>query len=157
MDVYDLASANNLKNIDLIFVNQVLLIASPKPDVAPTPDIKDGKEIIVDISMQKAFAFEDGKLLKTFIVATGLSAFPTVIGPYQVQSKYEDAPMSGPGYYLPHVPWIMYFHKGYALHGAPWNNNLGTPGSHGCVNMSVEDAHWLFDWTPLGTKVLTIP
>jgi len=55
--------------------------------------------------------------------------------------------MSGPGYYLPNVPYVMYFYKGYSLHGTYWHNNFGTPMSHGCVNMRTEEAKWLFEWT----------
>jgi lipoprotein-anchoring transpeptidase ErfK/SrfK len=47
----------------------------------------------------------------------------------------------------------MYFYEDYALHGAYWHNNFGTPMSHGCVNMNVADAGWIFDWAPVGTLV----
>ena len=45
------------------------------------------------------------------------------------------------------VPWTMYFYESYALHGAFWHDGFGRVRSHGCVNLSPEDAHWLFDWT----------
>jgi lipoprotein-anchoring transpeptidase ErfK/SrfK len=47
----------------------------------------------------------------------------------------------------------MYFYKGYGLHGTYWHNNFGTPMSHGCVNLSIPDAEWLYYWAPLGTSV----
>ena len=43
--------------------------------------------------------------------------------------------MSGPGYYLPGVPYVMYFYQGYGLHGTYWHDNFGQPMSHGCVNL----------------------
>jgi lipoprotein-anchoring transpeptidase ErfK/SrfK len=52
------------------------------------------------------------------------------------------------------VPWVQYFEKGFALHAAYWHDVFGMARSHGCVNLSPIDAHWLFAWTeppmPLG-------
>ena len=62
--------------------------------------------------------------------------------------------MSGPGYSLPNVEWVSYFVKSYAIHGTYWHNNFGTPMSHGCVNMRVREAKWLFNWAPKGTRVI---
>ena len=62
--------------------------------------------------------------------------------------------MSGPGYNLPNVPWTMYFHGGYAIHGTYWHNNFGRPMSHGCVNMKTPEAKILFQWAPKGTLVV---
>ena len=45
------------------------------------------------------------------------------------------------------VPFVQYFTEGYALHAAYWHDEFGTPQSHGCVNLSPNDAAWLFDWT----------
>jgi lipoprotein-anchoring transpeptidase ErfK/SrfK len=45
------------------------------------------------------------------------------------------------------VPYIQYFHKGYALHGAYWHDDFGKVRSHGCVNLAPRDAAWLFEWT----------
>ena len=61
--------------------------------------------------------------------------------------------MSGPGYYLPDVPYVMYFYDGYGLHGTYWHSNFGTPMSHGCVNLSIPDAEWLYNWADVGTLV----
>ena len=56
-------------------------------------------------------------------------------------------------YYLDNVPWTMYFDKARALHGAYWRTRFGYPQSHGCVNLSVGDAHWLFNWAHEGDYV----
>lgn len=45
------------------------------------------------------------------------------------------------------VPYIQYFAQGYALHAAYWHDVFGTPRSHGCINLSPVDAHFLFGWT----------
>jgi lipoprotein-anchoring transpeptidase ErfK/SrfK len=47
----------------------------------------------------------------------------------------------------------MYFYKGYGLHGTYWHSNFGTPMSHGCVNLTIPDAQWLYNWASVGTLV----
>jgi lipoprotein-anchoring transpeptidase ErfK/SrfK len=57
------------------------------------------------------------------------------------------------GYYnLEEVPWTLYFYSGYALHGAYWHDAFGNPRSHGCVNLSLYDAWWIFKWSEPGGK-----
>jgi len=77
-----------------------------------------------------------------------------VVGYYQVYVKYESTTMSGPGYYLPGVPYTMYFYKGYGIHGTYWHDNFGTPMSHGCVNMRTDEANWVFERSRIGTWVI---
>ncbi|OQA18217.1 MAG: putative L,D-transpeptidase YciB precursor [Chloroflexi bacterium ADurb.Bin360] len=78
-----------------------------------------------------------------------------MVGTFSIYVKYLATPMSGPGYYLPNVPHTMYFYRGYAIHGAYWHNNFGTPMSHGCVNLSLPDAEWFYNFAPVGTKVVS--
>jgi lipoprotein-anchoring transpeptidase ErfK/SrfK len=53
---------------------------------------------------------------------------------------------------------VLYFTaSGHALHGTYWHNNFGMPMSHGCVNLPLDVAAWLYDWAPIGTRVLIIP
>ena len=61
--------------------------------------------------------------------------------------------MSGPGYYLPDVPYVMYFYQSYGLHGTYWHSNFGQPMSHGCVNLPTPEAEWFFNWAEVGTPV----
>ena len=109
--------------------------------------------IDVDLTNQAVYAYEGDVMVNSFIVSTGTWLTPTVVGQYKIYVKYRSAKMSGPGYYLPNVPYIMYFHKGYGLHGTYWHNNFGTPMSHGCVNLRTDDAAWLYDWASVGTVV----
>ncbi len=76
-----------------------------------------------------------------------------VTGLFHVYVKYRYANMTGPGYNLPNVPYVMYFYKDYGLHGTYWHNNFGHPMSHGCVNFRTEDAGWLYNWASVGTPV----
>jgi lipoprotein-anchoring transpeptidase ErfK/SrfK len=109
--------------------------------------------IDVNLSEQRLYAYEGDTLVNSFIVSTGTWQTPTVTGSYKIWIKLRSAAMSGPGYYLPDVPYIMYFYKDYGLHGTYWHNNFGTPMSHGCVNLSIPDAEWVYNFTQVGTVV----
>ena len=95
----------------------------------------------------------NGALLRSTLSSTGLPGTPTVTGDFNIYVKHVSAPMSGPGYYLPGVPYIMYFYKGYGLHGTYWHSNFGQPMSRGCVNLPTPEAEWYFNWAEVGTPV----
>lgn len=107
----------------------------------------------VDLSDQRMYAYEGDTLVRTFVVSTGTWQTPTVTGRFKVWVKLKSAPMSGPGYYLPDVPYIMYFYGDYGIHGTYWHNNFGVPMSHGCVNLSIPDAEWAYNFASVGTVV----
>jgi len=109
--------------------------------------------IEVDLSEQKTYAWAGEQLQNSFVVSTGTWLTPTVIGTFRIYVKYISQDMWGADYYLPGVPYVMYFYEGYALHGTFWHNNFGTPMSHGCVNFSPADAEWLFNFADVGTQV----
>jgi lipoprotein-anchoring transpeptidase ErfK/SrfK len=113
----------------------------------------DGRWIDVDLTNQITYAYEGNDIVNSFMVSTGTWLHPTITGQYYIYVKYEYADMSGPGYYLPNVPYVMYFYSGYSLHGTYWHNNFGTPMSHGCINLSIPDAEWLYYWADIGTLV----
>jgi lipoprotein-anchoring transpeptidase ErfK/SrfK len=92
-------------------------------------------------------------LLNSFLVSTGTWATPTVTGTFKIWHKTQLQAMSGPGYYLPNVPFVMYFFEDYGFHGTYWHNNFGTPMSHGCVNLTIPDSEWLYNWASYGTTV----
>ena len=113
--------------------------------------------IDVNLSTQSLNAFEGDSLVYSALVSSGLPSFPTVTGQFRTWIKYESQTMDGRllgyDYYLEGVPYVMYFYEDYAIHGAYWHNNFGHPMSHGCVNVSIPDSQWLFNWAPLGTLV----
>lgn len=160
-----IARANNLQNPNQIYAGQQLVIPAqddpagtyfvPTGGVpsAPAPTITTGKQIIVNLSDQRIYAYENGVLMRAVTVSTGLPGTPTVTGDYRVYWKLNSQTMSGPGYYLPGVPWVMYFYQGYAIHGTYWHNNFGQPMSHGCVNLPTPEAQWFFNWAEVGTPV----
>jgi lipoprotein-anchoring transpeptidase ErfK/SrfK len=109
--------------------------------------------IDVDLSQQMLYAYEGNTIVASFLVSTGVPQFPTVTGQYHIYIKLVSTLMAGDGYYLPDVPYTMYFYKGYGIHGTYWHNNFGHPMSHGCVNMYTPDAEWMFYWASVGTLV----
>ncbi|HEX7974498.1 MAG TPA: L,D-transpeptidase family protein [Anaerolineales bacterium] len=137
---------------------------TPKPVVEQPPAVvrpdgvgPDEHWVDVDLSQQRSYAYVGDTLVNSFVVSTGTWQHPTVTGQYRIYVKYRYADMTGPGYYLPNVPYVMYFYQGYGLHGTYWHHNFGTPMSHGCVNYTIADAGWLFDFTSVGTVVNVHP
>lgn len=165
-----LAYVNDLPSIDTIYVGQTLTLPDgtevipDKPSQPETPPLTgtggpdsvwmgEGKHIVVVLSEQTTYAYENGNLLGQFLSSTGLPGTPTVTGDYAIYLKLDSQRMVGPDYDLPGVPWVMYFYQGYGLHGTYWHNNFGHPMSHGCVNLRTGDAAWLYSWAPIGTPV----
>ena len=131
---------------------------TPRPTNTPVPvvvPVEGDNERWIDIvlSEQRLYAYEGDTVVRSFVVSTGLPNTPTPVGRYAVWIKLRYDDMSGPGYYLPDVPYTMYFYKDYGIHGTYWHNNFGTPMSHGCVNMITEEAGWLYDWSHVGIIV----
>ncbi|MEN8172623.1 MAG: L,D-transpeptidase family protein [Chloroflexota bacterium] len=132
--------------------------AVPPTPVVKIPGLPPGVQlgerwIDIDLSKQRLYAYQGKNVVKSFIVSTGTWATPTVTGVFRVYVKYRFTVMAGPGYYLPNVPYTMYFYRGYGIHGTYWHNNFGTPMSHGCVNMITSEAGWIFNWSTVGTVV----
>lgn len=157
----ELLIANGLPHANFIWVGQRLRIYKPEPAAAPAPQVNpivaapaDGYRYIeVNLTNQTLTAWQGDAAVLHTSVSTGTSATPTVTGRFSVGTKYTAQHMSGPGYSLPGVPWVMYFYGGYAIHGTYWHNNFGTPMSHGCVNMRTDEAAFLYNWAPPGTEV----
>ena len=109
--------------------------------------------IDVSLSKQRLYAYEGNTIVRSFLVSTGVSQFPTVTGQYHIYVKFRYADMHGADYFLPNVPYTMYFYKSYGIHGTYWHHNFGHPMSHGCVNMYTPDAEWVYNWASVGTLV----
>ena len=129
----------------------------PAPPVIPPPaepeEIDEERWIDVDLSEQTLTAYENGVAVHTMLISSGLPATPTPTGQFRIWIKFRYDDMSGEGYYIEDVPYVMYFYKGYGLHGVTWHGNFGHPMSHGCINLPTEEAGWLFGWADVGTLV----
>lgn len=111
------------------------------------------KYISVDISEQRLRAYENGRLVKTFLVSTGVGK-TTPRGEWRVLAKPEFVHYAGRGYDLGWVHYNLRFYPHIYIHFAPWHNNFGHPMSHGCVNVNFASAKWVFGWANIGTPVL---
>ena len=132
------------------------VLADTPTNVPPTPGLSVGngeRWIDVDLTNQMVYAYEGDTVVNSFIVSTGTWLTPTVTGKHKIYVKVRVQDMSGPGYHLKDVPYVMFFSGDYGLHGTYWHNNFGTPMSRGCVNLTIDDAAWLFGWASVGTVV----
>ena len=114
-------------------------------------DVTTEKWVSIDLYEQVVVAYEGDQPVFSTLVATGLPRWPTYEGTFNIYYRNPREHMSwgtvGDDFYsLEEVPWTMYFDHGRALHGAYWHDGFGYRRSHGCVNMSITDAKWLYDW-----------
>jgi hypothetical protein len=135
-------------------------LAVMTPDGTKPEGVLDDHWISINLYEQTLGVYENGELVYATLVSSGLKGWWTQPGVFQVYKKYEKDFMGGAFeadrsdyYYLEDVPWILYFDEKRALHGAYWHNGFGYPRSHGCVNLALADAHWLFNWAEEGTYV----
>jgi hypothetical protein len=117
----------------------------------PRPGNTQGRWVAVDLYEQTLVAYENDTMIFATLVASGLPGFNTNEGIFQVWGRRLNGPMSGaegqPDYYhLENVPYALYFDGNISLHGTYWHDGFGYRRSHGCVNLSISDAHWMYDW-----------
>jgi hypothetical protein len=135
-------------------------VAIPAADAAP-PAPSGGRAVVVSLSQQALWAYEDGAVVRSTYVSTGKEKFRTPAGLFTVNSKLPEQDMAGviggESYNVPKVPDVMYFtNRGHALHGTYWHENFGVPMSHGCINLPMDVADWMYQWAPLGMAVLIV-
>ncbi len=135
-------------------------IARVIPNTTPPVGISGDRWIEVNLFDQTLAVYDKHQMVFATIIASGADPFWTRPGVFQIYEKHEFAPMSGSfevdrsdAYYLEDVPYTMYFDGARALHGAYWRAKMGFRQSHGCVNLTVGDAHWIFDWAQNGDWV----
>ncbi len=141
------------------FLLILILLAFFSIPIVNAQDIITAEKLItVDVGKQRVFVWSEGKLIKEIKASTGMIYEPTVKGGFKIRRKVPLKDMKGESkkygkYHIKNVPYIMYFYQGYALHGTYWHNNFGRRASHGCVNLPVAEAEWLYNWADLGTRV----
>lgn len=123
-----------------------------KFDRVERPDGVEGNWVAVDLFEQTLIAYEDDTPVFATLISSGLSQFATNEGVFQIWARLDRDAMSGAtgapdAYALQDVPWTMYFDGGISLHGTYWHDDFGYRRSHGCVNLSISDARWVYDWT----------
>lgn len=110
------------------------------------------QRIDVDLSAQRVTAYEGELAVFSSGVSTGRDGFNTATGTFQIYAKllYDDmtGTLDGEEYDVRKVPYVLYFSHGFALHGTYWHDAFGTGirMSHGCVNLPLDRAAWLWNW-----------
>jgi lipoprotein-anchoring transpeptidase ErfK/SrfK len=150
----------------------------PKPAGVPPAPVAQGKVVLVNLTRQWLYAYQDGRYVFDNAVETGMPELPTPTGHFSVLSKQRDLtfispwPEGSPYWYAPtHVSYAMLFRQGgYYLHDAWWHVLFGPganvphqlpdgrweTGSHGCVGMPVSAAQRLYGWVAIGTPVIIV-
>jgi hypothetical protein len=159
---------------DLPTYDEELFDTGPMPNPQGDPTTPGRKWIEVSLPQQQLWAYQGETAVMTSLVSTGLEPNPTAPGLFHIRLKYPTQTMTGftnssgevvgfgtdapndaaAAYDVPDIPNVMYFSlSAEALHGCYWHNNFGNPMSHGCVNLPLDVAAWMYGWAPLGTMV----
>ena len=162
VDIVQVYATQNAEGVDWNMIGpdqwvEARIFAAVNPNPAPPEGVTTGRWIDVDLAEQTLAVYDNSQLVFATVIATGLEPFWTKPGLFQIYQKKETETMRNNDptdyYYLDNVPWTMYFDQARALHGAYWRTRFGYPQSHGCVNLSVGDTHWLFNWAHEGDYV----
>lgn len=135
--------------------------SAPSSSSAAAPSYAGSKYILVDISEQHMYVYENEQLLYSFVASTGMNN-ATRTGVFQVQSKYPNAYGATWNIWMPN--WLGIYWAGSlenGIHALPilpngatlWAGYLGTPISYGCVVLDTYDAILLYNWAEIGTPV----
>lgn len=155
--------------IDLPQIGRAAVLIYPvstdkSKDNPGTPPVYAGKAIELDLSVQRMFVWEDGRLVNNWLISTGREDKPTKQGNFKILDKMRWAYGSGGGDNWAMPYWLGFYWAGgteNGLHGLPLINgrkegagSLGHPVSHGCVRSGDENELWLYNWAEIGTPVI---
>lgn len=163
-----LAQMNNISNLSLLYSGQTLTVPASdaltqsQPTQSSGSAASSGKSIVVDVSDQRTYVYENGQLIWTFVVSTGIPGRDTWRGNFQIQNKIPNAYASTWDLQMPY--WLGFYWAGplqNGFHALPilsngvrlWEGLLGQPASYGCVILSQADAITLYNWVDVGTPV----
>lgn len=134
-----------------IFSDEELKPISP---VLPAAD----KRIEVLLNSQTIAAYENDQVVFQSPMSSGIiysnKDYSTPPGNYEITYKRPSRhmthsdPLSDTDSNLYGVPWVSYFtNTGIAFHGTYWHNEFNYPHSHGCINLPIENAKWIYLWS----------
>jgi hypothetical protein len=140
---YDIGNGRWMRQTYVSLVDQ-----TPRPEEVG----EDEYWVEVDLYEQTFAAYEGDRMVYAGLVSSGLNRWPTNEGLFQVWDRQPATKMSGAEgkvdyYFIEDVPNTMYFDDEIALHGAYWHDRFGYKHSHGCVNMPLRAAEWIYNWS----------
>lgn len=147
---------------DIPAYDEALFIPPPEPTAVPRAEFANvpADEIWIDIDLSYEYmtVYQGPTVLAETYISSGKPGFETPPGTYYINTKLESQTMEGvlggEYYHVPDVPWVMYFtNLGHAIHGAYWHNNFGSPMSHGCINVPMDLASYIYSVSSIGTRV----
>ncbi len=122
--------------------------------------VPGGGEVWIDINLNSQYmqVFQGDTVVMETYISSGKPGFETPTGSFRINLKNGTQDMEGliggEYYNVKDVPSVMYFtNVGHAIHGAYWHNNFGAVMSHGCINVPVDLAAYLYEITPTGARV----
>jgi LysM repeat protein len=138
-------------------------IALPPKDAMLLLPVVPNKRIVISISEQRMWTYENQTLRSEHVVSTGIARSPTLPGLFQVLSHIENAYASRWDLWMPHFLGIYDALPGFTngIHGLPllssgvrlWGNVLGRPASYGCIILGLDAAEDLYGWAEDGVVV----
>lgn len=167
MEEYNGITLNTLHEVVLSHIGQQVaemrgINTAPVERLAGVPEWTPAlwsRHINVNLSTQWLTAYEGDLAVYHAPIATGRDGFNTPAGDFAIYDKLPMQTMQGSvqgeSWYVPDVPSVMYVFGGVALHGTYWHNAFGTGirMSHGCINLGMDDAAWVYQWADIGTTV----
>jgi lipoprotein-anchoring transpeptidase ErfK/SrfK len=161
MPYWKIQQANPEIDPDRLLSGQVLTIPS-KNEMLPLPVIAN-KRIVISISQQHLWTYENGSQRSEHVISTGIDRSPTIPGIYQIRTHELEAYASVWDLYMPHFLGIYEGWPGFmnGIHGLPtlssgnrlWAGNLGRPVSYGCIILDLPAAEDLYNWAEEGVVV----
>lgn len=155
----DVGGARYSETRDGAWVKNIhIRVTRPGP---PPKDLKPGERWVdVNLGEQTLVVYQGDKPIYATLISSGKKStvkdkdHSTPTGQWRMREKHVTTTMDGDGsaagdlpYSIEDVPYVLYFHNSYALHGAFWHRNFGVQMSHGCVNLAPLDAKWVFSNT----------
>lgn len=136
------------------------LVVAPRVQSQKGDMTKGEKYVETNLTEQTVTLWENGYIIQRFLISSGLAPRQTPTGETKISYKKPlvnyDGSIFGESYFFGNTPWNLMFRSGgYFFHTAYWHNDFGRPKSHGCINMREPNAHFLYDWAPIGTTVIT--
>ena len=152
-----------LEDGTFVYARNIARAAPVEPPPLPADAPSNGRWIDIHLAQQLMVAYEGREPVRTVVMTSGMPGWETPNGWFAINHRVANETMESGSigaenfYVLKNVLFTQYFtDRGHALHFAWWKNEetIGRPGSHGCINLLLDDAQFFWDWADIGTPVI---